>query len=387
MLTSPMRGKWAAGIVPRNFAWVIKGKLAVAERPGGHGANHRPVRRMEEIIWLKQEGFSRVVSLLPSPHNLHAYSEHEVPSVHVPFGPHADPVMVLGELYPKLREWMARGDKLLIHQEEVSDRVMGVIGGYLLWTGMLPNVMQAINVVEQLMGRQMGSPGRELVALASRVAGSAVAPIEAPPEDLGPLPPPKRTLRRPVSKKPKVRKQSAATRAAVAAKKSPVKTAARKQAAARRRAAAAKEAAKDVAATKAAAKQAAAKQAAAKKATAKKAAERKAAAAKKVTAEKAATKKAAAARAAERKATAKKVAAKKASAQKAAAAKKAIAKKAAPPKKAVPKRAAAKKAPAKKAATKKALTKKAVPKKAATKSVAKKPAPGKKAAAKKAGRK
>ncbi|HUR49408.1 MAG TPA: hypothetical protein VMY88_07805 [Acidimicrobiales bacterium] len=364
MLNSPMRGKWAAGIVPRNFAWVIKGKLAVAERPGGHGANHRPVRRMEEIIWLKQEGFSRVVSLLPSPHNLHAYSEHEVPSVHVPFGPHADPVMVLGELYPKLREWMGRGDKLLIHQEEVSDRVMGVIGGYLLWTGMLPNVMQAINVVEQLMARQMGSPGRELVAIASRVEGSAVPPIESPVEDLGPLPPPKRTLRRPVSKRPKNRKQSAATRAAVAAKKSPVKTAARKQAAARRKAAAAKEAAKDVAATKAAAKAAAAKQAAAKKATAKKAAERKAAAAKKVTAEKAATKKAAAARAAERKATAKKLAAKKAAAKKASADKRAVAKKAVatktPAKKQVPvKKAVTKKAPAK-AATK-AATKKTTP--------------------------
>ena len=374
MLSSPMRGKWAAGIVPRNFAWVIKDKLAVAERPGGHGANHRPVRRMEEIIWLKQEGFNRVVSLLPSPHNLHAYSEHEVQSVHVPFGPHADPLMVLGELYPKLREWMARGEKLLIHQEEVSDRVMGVIGGYLLWTGMLPNVMQAINVVEQLMARQMGSPGRELVAVASRVAGSAVAPIEAPPEDLGPLPPPKRTLRRPVSKRPKNRKQSAATRAAVAAKKSPVKTAARKQAAARRKAAAAKEAAKDVAATKAAAKQLAAKQAAAKKATAKKASERKAAAAKKVSVEKAASKKAAAARAAERKATAKKLAAKKAAAKKASVAKKAAAKKATP-KKAAATKSAAKKTPAKKSSPKKAAATKKAPsavKKSAPKKVAKK---------------
>ena len=370
MLNSPMRGKWAAGIVPRNFAWVIKGKLAVAERPGGHGANHRPVRRMEEIIWLKQEGFTRVVSLLPSPHNLHAYSEHEVPSVHVPFGPHADPVMVLGELYPKLREWLGRGDKLLIHQEEVSDRVMGVIGGYLLWTGMLPNVMQAINVVEQLLARQMGSPGRELVALASRVAGSAVEPIEAPVEDLGPLPPPKRTLRRPVSKKPKNRKQSAATRAAVAAKKSPVKTAARKQAAARRKAAAAKEAAKDVAATKAAAKAAAAKQAAAKKATAKKTAERKAAAAKKANAEKVLAKRAAAARV--KKAAADKAAAAKASAKAAKAASK-------PPAKTSKKAAAS--TTAKKATAKKATAaKKAAP----TKAVAKKASPAKKAAAKKA---
>ena len=37
----PMKGKWAQGIKPRNFAWVITDQLAVCERPGGYGANHR----------------------------------------------------------------------------------------------------------------------------------------------------------------------------------------------------------------------------------------------------------------------------------------------------------------------------------------------------------
>ena len=346
MLNSPMRGKWAAGIVPRNFAWVIKGKLAVAERPGGHGGNHRPVRRMEEIIWLKQEGFNRVVSLLPSPHNLHAYSEHEVASVHVPFGPHADPVMVLGELYPKLKEWMGRGEKLLIHQEEVSDRVMGVIGGYLLWTGMLPNVMQAINVVEQLLARQMGSPGRELVALAARVEGSAVEPVDAPTVDHGPLPPPQRRVRRPLSLRQKAKARSATAKKA-AAKKRPVKTAA-------------KSAAKKTLAKKNAAKEARERKAASR-AAAKKEAAKKALADKKAAAKKAAAKKKAAG--------AKKTAAKKAPAKKAS------------PKKVLAKKSAAKKAPAKKTATKKTATKKA-PANAAKKAPAKR-APAKKSVGKK----
>ena len=60
-----MKGKWAAGIVPRNFAWVIKDQLAVCERLGGYGENHRKVRRQEEIIWVQQQGFARVISLLP----------------------------------------------------------------------------------------------------------------------------------------------------------------------------------------------------------------------------------------------------------------------------------------------------------------------------------
>ena len=70
-----MRGRWAAGIVPRNFCWIIKDHLAVSERPGGYAPNHRKVRRHEELLWLRAQGFTRVVSLLASTHNLHAYDE------------------------------------------------------------------------------------------------------------------------------------------------------------------------------------------------------------------------------------------------------------------------------------------------------------------------
>jgi len=70
-----MKGKWAAGIEPRNFAWVMKDQLAVCERPGGYGANHRRVRRQEEIIWLRQQGFDIVFSLIPGSHNLNNYRE------------------------------------------------------------------------------------------------------------------------------------------------------------------------------------------------------------------------------------------------------------------------------------------------------------------------
>ena len=60
-----MKGKWAQGIEPRNFHWVIKDQLAVCERPGGYGANHRRVRRQEEIIWIREQGFTCVISLDP----------------------------------------------------------------------------------------------------------------------------------------------------------------------------------------------------------------------------------------------------------------------------------------------------------------------------------
>jgi hypothetical protein len=160
-----MRGKWAAGIEPRYFAWILKDKLAVSERPGGYARNHRKVRRQEEIIWLREQGFTRVVSLLSSSHNLHAYDELGVRWSHVPFGQHDEPKEVLADLYAKLRGWLAAGDKILVHQEELGDRLMGVVGGYLLWSGMLQSGPQAIAVVEQILHKQMGPSGRELVAL------------------------------------------------------------------------------------------------------------------------------------------------------------------------------------------------------------------------------
>jgi hypothetical protein len=161
-----MRGKWAAGIVPRHFTWLIKEQLAVSERLGGYGSNHRRVRRQEEIIWVQNQGFTRIISLLASPHNLHAYDELGVEWQHVPFGGSCDPKAVLGSLYPDLRRQLAAGDKLLLHHEELGDRLSGTMAGYLVYTGMVPEAHKAIAVVEHLVHRQIGPSGRELVAVA-----------------------------------------------------------------------------------------------------------------------------------------------------------------------------------------------------------------------------
>jgi len=162
----PMRGKWAQGIEPRNFAWIIKDKLAISERPGGYARNHRKVRRKEEIIWLREQGFTRIISLLGSGHNLHAYEELGVLWSHLPFvGPVDESRETLVELYNGLRGWLGAGEKILLHQEELGDRLMGVVAGYLLWTGMLQSGPQAIAVIEQIVHKQMGPAGREIVAI------------------------------------------------------------------------------------------------------------------------------------------------------------------------------------------------------------------------------
>ena len=167
-----MKGKWAAGISPRNFAWIIKDHLAVSERPGGYARTHRRVRRQEEIIWIREQGFNRVVSLLPSPHNLHAYEELDVHWEHFPLAPlasHGDAATVLADLYPALRGWLSAGERVLVHQEELGDRIQGVMAGYLVYGGLVPSQAEAISIVERITSRQMGPPGRELVSIAASV--------------------------------------------------------------------------------------------------------------------------------------------------------------------------------------------------------------------------
>jgi hypothetical protein len=170
-----VKGRWAAGIVPRNFSWIIRDQLAVSERPGGYAPNHRRVRRQEEILWLRGQGFNRVVSLLGSTHNLHAYDEFGMTWSHFPLGPEADTVEVLGQLYPALAGWIRDGEKLLLHQEELGDRVMGVVAGYLRWRGLLPEGARAITAIEQIIKRQMETTGRSLVSLVDHLPSYASA--------------------------------------------------------------------------------------------------------------------------------------------------------------------------------------------------------------------
>lgn len=169
------KGKWAQGITPRNFCWIIKDKLAVCERPGGYGPNHRRVRRQEEIIWIREQGFTHVVSLLTSPHNLHNYDELGMAWLHWPFNALDNPRGAVATLYPELRDLLRQGEKLVLHSSELGDSMTGLMAGYLLWTGMVPEGPRAISIVEQLTQRQLGPLARQLVATAEDLRPDAAS--------------------------------------------------------------------------------------------------------------------------------------------------------------------------------------------------------------------
>jgi hypothetical protein len=164
-----VKGKWAAGIPPRHLTWVLPERLAASERPGGQSSSHRKVRRSEEIIWLRENGFGLVISLLAAPQNLAAYSELGVRWSHHPIPTVGDQRPALESLFTELASQQAAGEVILVHDDELGDRTIGVISGYLVWTGRLPDAPSAMSVVERLFGRPLGPEGRALTVTAAEL--------------------------------------------------------------------------------------------------------------------------------------------------------------------------------------------------------------------------
>jgi hypothetical protein len=179
------KGKWAQGIRPRQFHWVIQDQLALCERPGGYGQNHRRVRRQEEVIWIRENGFSFVISLIPSDHNLHSYDELGMAWKHWPFAPTVNLDAALPQVYSELATLLGGGKKLLLHFEEVGDRLAGFVAGYLRWTEMVPVTHEAIIVMERILGRQMGPEGRRIASVAEAAPRTGVVPSPRRAEPAG----------------------------------------------------------------------------------------------------------------------------------------------------------------------------------------------------------
>ena len=157
-----LRGKWALGIEPRHFTWILKDKLAICERPGGFGDNHRRVRRQEEIIWIRENGFNYVVSIIQAPHNLHNYEELGMPYRHRPMRTD-DLDTWLRSFYNEIDDLVRAGQRVVVHAEELGDRLVGVMGGYIRWAGLVEGDTETITVTEQLTGRKLDPFARQLI--------------------------------------------------------------------------------------------------------------------------------------------------------------------------------------------------------------------------------
>jgi len=153
-----------AGLKPRGFTWVITDRLAVSERVGGSGFQHRRVRREEEITWLVEEaGINAVVSMLPSNQNLLAYREAGIATYSVPIGPDLT-AKDIDDFFKTLSKATAHSRaKVLVHREAIDDTVGGLLGGFLVVSGLVKDPILALAVIQQILGRALGPEGRSLI--------------------------------------------------------------------------------------------------------------------------------------------------------------------------------------------------------------------------------
>jgi len=144
--------------------WVIADRLAVSERIGGHGFQHRKIRREEEINWLKRGAqVTSVLTILPGNQNLAAYREAGLNAKHVSVAAHpspADALRVFEALHEALLEPEAR---VLVHSETIDDDLAGLLAGYLVWSGMVTQPIMAVALVEEILRRPLGPEARALV--------------------------------------------------------------------------------------------------------------------------------------------------------------------------------------------------------------------------------
>ncbi|MDP8957603.1 MAG: hypothetical protein M3N51_00020 [Actinomycetota bacterium] len=152
-----------AGLKPRTFVWVISNRLAVCERIGGHGFQHRRVRREEEIAWLREQGVNTVVSLLAGNQNLANYQAAGFRTYHRPLVGEFEPEDVR-EVFVILQQALSDPSAVvLVHRDLIDDVVAGVLAGYLMYSRLVDDPIVAVAAIQQIIGRPVGPEGRRLV--------------------------------------------------------------------------------------------------------------------------------------------------------------------------------------------------------------------------------
>jgi hypothetical protein len=154
-----------AGLEPKGFTWVIAGRLAVSERIGGYGFQHRRVRREEEVVWLQSEGVNTVFSLLPGNQNQAAYEAAGLRYINQPVNDDVEPdeaPLVFAALDDEMSR---RGACVLVHRDLIDDTVVGLLGGYLVFCGLVKDPVVATSVIQEITGRPLGPEGRRLIPM------------------------------------------------------------------------------------------------------------------------------------------------------------------------------------------------------------------------------
>ncbi|OFW65608.1 MAG: hypothetical protein A2Z12_02225 [Actinobacteria bacterium RBG_16_68_21] len=150
------------GLQPRGFTWVIARQLAVSERIGGYGFQHRRVRREEEITWLRHAGVNAVLSLLEGNQNVAAYEAGGMRAFREPLLD-LEPQTVTRVFRTMSRILALPKTTLLVHRDIIDEAVAGVLAGYLVHSRRVADPIVATALVQEILKRPLGPEARAII--------------------------------------------------------------------------------------------------------------------------------------------------------------------------------------------------------------------------------
>jgi hypothetical protein len=138
-------GERGGVVEPKRYAWIVPGRLAVAERPGGGGRSHRRGLREVHQAWWRAQGVEMIVSGMRSRHGL---AEYEADGFAVQWRPLREPGSAVAELpglVTAVREALAeeRG-AVLVHVDYANEWLAAVDAALRLDLGLAPHVEEAL---------------------------------------------------------------------------------------------------------------------------------------------------------------------------------------------------------------------------------------------------
>lgn len=149
---------------PRRYAWIVPGRLAVAERPGRGGRSHRRKLRPREIEWWQAQGVTAVVSAMPTRHALDEYAER---GLEVRWHPFRDPEGACREmsaLTASAIELLGRGQGgVLVHCDRANEWLAAIDAALRLALGLAARPRAAL--------RAAAADGLPVGSLATSIVG------------------------------------------------------------------------------------------------------------------------------------------------------------------------------------------------------------------------
>jgi hypothetical protein len=101
--------------------------------------------------------------MLPGNQSLLAYREAGIATYSVPIGPDLN-AREVDEFFRTLSKATGQNSaRVLVHREVIDDTVGGLLGGFLVASGLVTDPILALAVIQQILGRALGPEGRSLI--------------------------------------------------------------------------------------------------------------------------------------------------------------------------------------------------------------------------------